>query len=236
MKTPSHRRRGFTLVEVLVASSIMAIIMAVLLRTFLEVLNAYTYDAAKIHINRDLRKFTTEMTENATYANYFRIFPSYTNLSRTVDTLVNPADPDQGFTTAMTDTSIADGQSGDCLVLIYKDPADDTKVSRLIGYFRVPGPNDANGNPTPGPVRRFDLPITPSSSLPIFQLIPEINDPSIYPVVVELSQDIANGKLFYNYYNRAIIVKGQILQRGGLLNSVHAQANNTYNFTVSPRG
>jgi prepilin-type N-terminal cleavage/methylation domain-containing protein len=236
MKTPLRRSRGFTLVEVLVASSVMAIIFAVLLRTFLEVLNAYTYDAAKIHINRDLRKFTTEMTENATYANYFRIFPSYTNLSRTVDTLVNPADPDQGFTTAMTDTSVGDGASGDCLVLIYKYPADDTKVERIIGYFRVPGPNDAAGNPTPGPVRRFDLSITPPSNLPIFQLIPEINDPSIYPVVVELSQDIANGKLFYNYFSRAIIVKGQIIQRGGLLNSIHAQANNTYNFTVSPRG
>ena len=231
-----RKKRAFTLVEILIATSVFAIIMAVMLRTFLEVLNAYSYDTAKIQINHDLRKFTAEMTENATYANYFRIFPAYNNLQRAVDTLVNPADPDQGFTTAMTDTSVADGLSGDCLVLVYKDPADDTKVNRLIGYFRVPGPNDASGNPTPGPVRRFDLPITPSSSLPLFQLIPEINDPTIYPIVVELSQDIANGKLFYNYYNRAIIVKGQIVQRGGLLNSVHAQASNTYNFTVSPRG
>jgi len=107
---------------------------------------------------------------------------------------------------------------------------DDTKISRIICYFRSP---DASGV---GPVRKFDLPITPSSSLPIWQLIPGITDPTIYPVVVELSRDIANQQLFYNFQDRAIIVNGQIVQRGGALNSVHFNATNTYNFTVSPRG
>jgi prepilin-type N-terminal cleavage/methylation domain-containing protein len=224
------RKRGFTLVEIMVAMSVLVMIMAVLLRTFIQALNTYTYDTAKILINHDIRRFTAEMTENATYANYFRIFPSYNNLNRTVDTLVNPSDPDQGYTNALTDTSVADGGTGDCLVLAYKDLNDDTKVSRIICYFRSP---DSSGV---GPVRKFDLPITPSSSLPIWQLIPEINDPSIYPVVVELSRDIANQQLFYNFQDRAIIVNGQIVQRGGALNSIHFNATNTYNFTVSPRG
>jgi hypothetical protein len=85
-------------------------------------------------------------------------------------------------------------------------------------------------------VRVLDLAVTPSSSLPLFQLIPDIPDPTIYPIVVQLSQDVATGKLFYDYHDRSIIVKGNILQRGGLLNSVHATATDTYNFTVSPRG
>ena len=234
MKTSSQR--GFTLVEIMVATSITVMIFAVLLRIFIQALNTYQYDTAKILINRDIRRFTADMTEDATYANYFKIFPSYSNLTRAVTTLVNPADPDQGYTTAMADSSIADGQTGDCLVLVYKDLTDDTKISRIICYFRNPGPNDSNGNPTAGPVRRFDLPVTPSSSLPVWQLIPDIPDPTIYPVVVELSKDIANGLLFYDYQDRAIIVNGQIVQRGGALNSIHFNATNTYNFTVSPRG
>lgn len=223
-------RAGFTLVEILISTGVLAIIMAVLMRGFVQALNIYYYETGKILVNKDIRKFTSEMTEYATYANYFKIFPAYTNLSRNVDTLVNSADPDQGFTTAIVDTSVADGLSGDCLVLVYKDSADDRKISRLIGYFRAP---DATGT---GPVRRFDLAITPSSSLPIWQLIPEISDPSIYPQVIELSRGLANGKLFYNFYDKAIIVKGEIIHRGGLRNSRNATATNTYNFTVSPRG
>ncbi len=231
MKTSSPRPRGFTLVEIMVAMTIMVMIFAGLLRVFLQVLGTYTFDTAKIQINHDIRTFTASMSENATYANYFKIFPSYTNLTRTATTLVNPNDPDQGFTTALTDTSVNDGQSGDCLVLVYKDLTDDTKISRIIVYFRSPDPVT-----NIGPVRVCDYPITPSSNLPLYQLIPNITDPTIYPIVVQLSQDVATGRLFYDYHERSIIVKGNIIQRGGLLNSVHATATDTYNFTVSPRG
>lgn len=232
MKTEFRRRqRGFTLVEMLVAVTILGIISAVMMRSFLQVLNIYFYDTAKIQINHDIRTFTASMSENATYANYFKIFPSYTDLSRTTSTLVNPSDPDQGFTTAITSSAVNDGQSGDCLVLVYKDTADDTKIARLIIYFRSPDPTTHIG-----PVRIIDLPITPSSSLPVNQLIPNITNPALYPIVVQLSQDVGDGRLFYDYHDRAIIVKGNILQRGGQTNSVHATATDTYNFTVSPRG
>jgi prepilin-type N-terminal cleavage/methylation domain-containing protein len=230
MKIFPSRRRAFTLVEIMVSSGVLAIIMAVLMRGFIQGLNIYYYETGKILVNKDIRKFTSEMTEYATYANYFKVFPAYNNLSRSVDTLVNPSDPDQGYSTAITDTSVNDGLSGDCLVLVYKDSADDRKISRLIGYFRAP---DSTGT---GPVRRFDLLITPSSSLPLWQLIPEISDPAVYPQVIELSRGLANGKLFYNFYDKAIIVKGEIIHRGGMTNSRNATATNTYNFTVSPRG
>jgi len=228
------RRRAFTLVEMLIATSIMALVSVGMLRVFVQALNVYYYDTGKILVNKDIRKFTSEMTENATYANYFRIFPSYSNLSRTVDTYVDASDPDQGFTTAIADTSVNDGLSGDCLVLVYKDPLDDRKIAKLIAYFRAPtNPSDANST---GPVRRMVLDISPTSTLPVFQLIPEISNPAIYPEVVELSRGLANGKLFYNFYDKSIIVKGEIIHRGGMINSRNASATNTYNFTVSPRG
>jgi len=231
MPTNLRRPRGFTLVEIMVAMTLMLMISAGMLRVFLQVLNTYYYDTAKLQINHDIRTFTAAMSENATYANYFKIFPAYNNLTRSTTTLVNPNDPDQGYTTAMTDTSVNDGQSGDCLVLVYKDLTNDTLISRIMVYFRSPDPVT-----NIGPVRVMDLAITPSSNLPLFQLIPDIPDPTIYPIVVQLSQDVATGKLFYDYHDRSIIVKGNILQRGGLLNSAHATATDTYNFTVSPRG
>ncbi len=257
MKFPNRsHRRAFTLVEILVSTTMFAMVSAGILGVFIQVLSVYHYDIGKLLVNKDLRKFTGEMTENATYANYFRIFPSYSNLSRSVDTLVDPNDPDQGFTTTMTDTSLTDGYSGDCMVLVYKDPADDRKISRLIIYFRVPG----TSTPTPaaggksfnrGAVRKIDLPITPSSLLPVFRLIPEIGNPTSYPIVLEsvgvlsptLVQVPASNPavfqswgLFYNFYNRSIILKGELIHTGSQINVKNATATNTYNFTVSPRG
>lgn len=259
MYSRSRRRRsaGFTLVEILITTTVMGLVTLGILRVFVQALSIYHYDVGKLLVNKDMRTFTTEMSENATYANYFRIFPSHTNLTRSVNTLINPADPDQGYTTAIVDTSLNDGTSGDCLVLVYKDPANDRLISRILVYFRVPGAS----TPTPaagvrvlnrGAIRKLDLTISPSSSLPVFQLIPTIANPSSYPIVID---DVAVASpplvevipattpvsynpwgLFYNFYDRSIIVKGELIHRGSFANSVNASATNTYNFTVSPRG
>lgn len=226
----SARRQAFTLVEIMVATTIAGLAVVGTTRFFIMAPNTYSYETGKLLVNRDIRTFTAEMTENATYANYLRIYPSYSNLTRTVSTLVNALDPDLGYTTAITGNSVNDGVSGDCLVLVYKDAANDRKIARLIIYFRSPdNPNDANST---GPVRRIDLAITPSSLLPVDQLIPTISNPAIYPEVVPISRGLSNGKLFYNFYDRSIILKGEIIHAGSKIR----RATNTYNFTVSPRG
>ncbi len=228
--TSRRRERGMTLVEVIVATTILGFAMIGTLGFFIQALNMYHYDAGKLLVNRDIRALTSEMTNNATYANYFLIFPGYTNLSRSVNVQVDPEDPTQGFTTAVIDTSVNDGLSGDCLVLVYHDPNDNAKVSRLVGYFRAPG--DPLNAASEGPVRKFDITISPSSSLPVWQLMPTITDPSAYGEVIELSRGLADGRLFYNFYDRSVIVKGEIIHRGSLIK----RATNTYNFTISPRG
>ncbi len=225
-----RRTRGMTLVEIIVATGILGFAMIGTLGFFIQALNMYHYDGGKLLVNRDIRAFTSEMTDNATYANYFLIFPSYTNLSRTVNVQVDPEDSTQGYTTAIVDTSVNDGLSGDCLVLVYQDPNDNDKVARLVGYFRSPqNPLDPTSQ---GPVRKFDVTISPSSALPVWQLIPTITDASAYPEVIELSRGLSDGRLFYNFYDRSVVVKGEIIHRGSLTR----RATNTYNFTVSPRG
>jgi len=232
----NQRRSGgksadaFTLMEVLIATSVFGLTMVGTLGFFVQALNMYHYDGGKLLVNRDIRTFTSEMTDNATYANYFMLFPTYNDLTREVSVQIDPEDPSAGYTTAIVDTSVNDGTSGDCLVLVYKDPADNAKVSRLVGYFRAPA--DPDDDDSEGPVRKFDLSISPSSSLPVWQLMPTITDPTVYDEVIELSKGLSDGRLFFNFYDRSVIVKGEIIHRG----SQTRRATNTYNFTISPRG
>lgn len=254
VRRSKHRRSAFTLVEILIATSIFAIISVGLTRLMIQLLSVYHYDTGKILVNRDIRKFTMEMTENATYANYFKIFPTYASISRTIDTYINVADPEQGFTTAAAANYVPEGLSGDCLVLVYKDPADDRIVSRMIIYYRVGG----TPSPTPaagikvfnrGPLRKLE--ITPNSTLPILQLIPEIPNPAANPIVLQsvgvqsptLVQIPGSNPaayqswgLFYNFFDQSVILKGELIETGSQLNKKNTSATNTYNFTISPRG
>jgi hypothetical protein len=59
------------------------------------------------------------------------------------------------------------------------------------------------------------------------------------PVVIQLAQGLADGTLFYDYRDRSVMVRGQIVDYGNNLNVATNKtraAINTYNFTVSPRG
>ena len=225
------RSSGFSLVELIVALTLFGLVMAGALPFLLQSMNTYSYDTGKLFVNRDIRTFTSEMTDNATYANYFLIFPSFTNRSTT--TIVNGV-------SVTTDSSVNDGLSGDLLVLVFKDDTinpdgttNDNKVSRLVGYYRDPA--DPTSTTSQGPVRTFDITISPSSSAAVWTLLPDVSTMHTNPVVFQLSVGLANHLLFYNYYNRSIMVKGQIFEAVSLTRGL-GSATNTYNFTVSPRG
>lgn len=217
--------RGMSLVELMVASSLSAMVAIGIVSVFLQVLNSYHYEAGKIMVNRDIRALTSEMTDNATYSNYFLIFPSFTERTKEFTVESN------GSTSTVTvDASVNDGQSGDFLLLVFHDLADTTSIVKLVGYYRSPSnPDDPTSE---GPVRRFELTFSPAATGNIWDMLPDPGTAESYPDVVELSEGLADGKLFYNYRDRSVMVKGNIIHPG----SLYKRATNTYNFTISPRG
>jgi len=165
MKTTANQR-GMTLVEILVAASISLIVVTVGLSFVIQTLKSYQYETGKLLINRDIRKFTTQMIDDATYANNFQIYDQISNLSRTSYTATGSStDPTnsgyQGYTADLAVTSPADpvststpgtekmdsGMPGDVLVLVYNVNGDNTKIWQLIIYYRVntTTPGSTNG-------------------------------------------------------------------------------------------
>lgn len=219
---PARPRRGFSLVEVMVATAILSLVFVMILSLFINLTKSYKYNSFRLSINRDIRTFTNELTDTATYANYFVILDDFS--TRT--------DGPEGSEVL---ASMGDGESGDCLLLVFKDPADDTKIQRLVGYYHDP---DADGL---GPVRKFDSTFSPSSSTTqLWTLMPAISTLHTNPDIISAGiVGRATGtssvrKLFYNFFNRSVMVKGQInyVSTDGLTR----RAVSTYNFTVSPRG
>ncbi len=225
---PRRRFRGFTLTELLIGLTISTMVMAGILAVFIQALRIYYYEEKKLTINRHIRKFTSELSENATYANYALIFPDFYTRGN-VATVTNPTTG--ATTTSGVSRQVDDGQSGDMLVLAFVDPDDDKKIQRIVGYYRSPeNPNDPTSR---GPVRRFERTFSPSSALTAIELIPATSTLESWPQVIELSQGLSDGKLFHNFYGRSVMVKGEIVQGTGAGSRI---ATNTYNFTVSPRG
>jgi hypothetical protein len=196
------------------------------LRFLIQGLNIYQYDTGRIRVNKDIRSFTEEMTTNSVYSNYFRIYPDFYTRSYS-----------SGGTTM--DAAVADGQSGDFLLLIFCDTeaaTGKTKINRLIGYYRNPtNPDDPAST---GPVRRFDTVISPAVDPAVTPIATLLNThvptstANTNPVVLQLAQGLSNGNLFYDFLDRSVMIRGQIVEQGNQTR----RAVNTYNFTVSPRG
>jgi prepilin-type N-terminal cleavage/methylation domain-containing protein len=229
MRSPAplatNRRRGLTLLELLFATAIAGVVAIGMFSVFVQSLKIYDYDAKKLTINRYIRGFTSELTENATFANYALIFPDFSTRAN-VSPVLNP---DTGnIDTAGINVPVEDGQSGDMLLLVFVDPADDKKIKRIVGYYRAAANRDSAG-----PVRRFEREFTPSSSSTAVALLPAVSSIDDWPQVIELSEGLSDGRLFHNFYGRSVMVNGEIIQDSGGQTRV---ASNTYNFTISPRG
>jgi len=203
-KKTLRSKAGVTLVELLIGMTISTVVLGGTISLFLMGSTTAANGTGRLLINRDIRNFTNEMIENARYADYFKTYTSYTDR-----------------------TEQNDGGSGDFLVLVHRDVTDPDKISRIIGYYRYTISVGAEG-----PVLMFDNEYSPSSSTALSSLIPDTADIGTHGEIIELSNGLSDGKLFYNFYDRSVVVRGEIIHNG----AVGEQVTNTYNFTISPRG
>ena len=215
--------RGYTLVEILVTMTVLGFLFAGLMPFFLQSTTSFFITEQKLRVNNDIRKFTSEMADHAREANHFIVYPSFAATDRDAET-----------------DRQRDGESGDLMVLIFYDnptgtpPLITRPIRRIVGYYRASSNiADPSGE---GPVRKFDSDldswgITLPSTSDIETLLPSSASVASFRQVIELSKGLANQRLFYNFHNRSIMVKGEILHGDAI-----KRVSNTYNFTVSPRG
>jgi type II secretory pathway pseudopilin PulG len=231
-----RKRRAFTLLETLLAVTIMGLATTGIVVFLRQSLMMYYSVRAEQMINRDIRSFTNRIELDAITANYFCIYPAFATRTVTVGSVIS-------------DASVTDGQVGDFLVLVYTDPAQATTgvsmITRLVGYYREITNTTLNN----GPVHRFDITLASpvdARSAAMYQILNTYVTGSIssYPVLTQLAQGLSTATvtqtvstppLFYNLQNRSVMITAQIsasLTEKGIA----TQTGNTYNFTVSPRG
>ena len=148
---------AMTLVEILIASTLGIIVTTGALRFLIQTLKTYQYETGKLLVTRDIRKFTGQMVDDATYANYFLIFDQISNLARGSTTVTasgsnNPTgtnyrgysadlsltDPDETALPpgALGKNYVQSGLTGDVVVFVYNKDGDSAKIYQLIIYYR----------------------------------------------------------------------------------------------------
>jgi prepilin-type N-terminal cleavage/methylation domain-containing protein len=221
--------RGFTLVETLMAVTVMGLAAVGIVAFLRQGMLMYYNDRARTMINRDIRSFTTQMDTDAVTANLFVLY--------------------QNFTTRV-DPPIRSGGVGDFLILVYTDPSQTSygvsMITQLVGYYREVTNTQLNY----GPVHRFviDLSAAPINikSAPMATIVNNVvtGSASSYPIVTQLAQGLATSTLtgtqptpalFYNFGNNSVMIDAQISESLTEVGTT-SQTGNTYNFTVSPRG
>ena len=225
MNSTLHKsdRRGFTLAEILIGMGILGLLTVGLLPFFIQTSTSFFVTEQKLKVNNDIRKFTSEMEDHAREANHYIIYPTFASGDRDGE-----------------EDRKRDGESGDFMVLVFDDnpvgvaPLISRPIRRVVGYYRAASnPLDPSSE---GPVRKFDSDrdnwgVTFPSTLDVESVLPSAAQVASFKRVIELSKGLANQRLFYNFHNRSIMVKGEILHGNAI-----KRVSNTYNFTVSPRG
>lgn len=215
-------QKGFTLTEMMVVLVLVGLVGTLTSQFFIDTYKYTFISEQKNEINTDIRTFTGQMSRFARQANEAYIYPSFD-----ADDRDTPGD------------RRGEAQSGDLLVLIYKGKPENLAVNiqlpveRIIGYYRSPAnPSDPHSE---GPVRMFTVEVPHDNRFdPVETLFPDASTSTDHPTVVELSEGLADGRLFYMFRQQpelCVMVNGKIIH-----GNQAKKVTDTYNFSISPRG
>ncbi len=222
-----HRKRGYSLIEVLFAMAIFMLVMAGLLPYFIQSSTTLFKADAKLDANKTVRDISDYMINEARESNHFILYDSFKGSWKngTFVDFRNSSNHGTG--------RLRDGESGKFLVLIYYGvdpyPADTTPapIDRVIGlYLAVEEDNNQ------GAVKYFDIDVPVANQQDAIEdLIPAANTESNHDILVDEMIGLLDGDIFYNFKDRAILMNGQIVHGND-----YKQITDTYNFTIAPRG
>jgi len=246
-------RKAFTLVEVLVATTIGFTVMTVALLMLYAVTRTYRSTDIKNTVSEDFRELTRLMVEQGDLSNGYFIY-------KTFDTV---ADRDSASDV------IGSGDSGDFVVFIYYSMADIKtspnyqRVSRIVGFYRT-----QTSDPTVSQIRYFDslkhnwgqaFSVANPATLAmdgtgVEALLPKpkstsTSDQAAYSSVVSqfptltfqamgtAADDSDALRLFYNINGKCMSISGMVVRKqtasGGV--AVNYKSQNAFNLTISPR-
>jgi prepilin-type N-terminal cleavage/methylation domain-containing protein len=127
---------GFTLVEVMISMTIVSLVLAMSMSTFLFGLRTMYKDTQRLATNASLRSFMAQISKETLDASYFYLFPYYTSLDGSVD-LAADFSPLTFIDAADNDYDKWVGH-GDCLVLVTKTALyRSTDIRQIRIYYRV---------------------------------------------------------------------------------------------------
>lgn len=261
----TNRRRGFTLSEIIVTMTIVGFITIGVVPFFLQNSRYLFTGEQKLLINADIRDFTNEMIEHARSANYFVLYRSFHQYTRSDGTLVR-RDANNNGTINAADRR-ASGLGGDFLVFVYyEDPFFDdrfydgnpdnneittVRVTRLIGYWLAPHRElsgkhalyffDSDSARTAAATSwttgwGVTFPATLSSSVTLETLLPAATVGNAQAAFAEILMNDLEG-LGADSDVFGNYMNRSVLVRAKILHGNQAKrVTNTYNFTVTPRG
>jgi type II secretory pathway pseudopilin PulG len=211
-----QRHSAFSLVEIMAVLTIFGFVAIGLTAFMISSMQGMFWAANKSQITSDVRNFSLRLSKETLGARTAFIYSSF-------------AAEDRSSIGKRRDS----GQTGDCLVLIYYDPYptvdDDLHYTKLVVFFRAP---DEDGiSPVYRAEKTFETPLEISDNFETVLATYFPDDSGDYPIVLELSRGLANGKLFRNFGNNTYVINGEILHGNQV-----KEVTNTYNLTISPRG
>lgn len=263
-RTRRDQRRGFTLAEILVTLTIVAILMAGVVPFFTSNFQYLYSGEQKLLINSDIRDLTNEMVETARASNYFVLYESF--YSQNLGNGTVRRDFNGNGTVNLADRMQA-GQEGSFVVFVYyDDPYYDSRlfdndptnnpslmtvdVDRVVGYW-IAGNRQYSGETA---LYAFDtddyrtgastwktpwgqtFPVTLTGSTTVESIIP----PATKAWAINNSFEIIVNDLEGLTTTKQFFENFQnrsMLIRAKILHGYQAKrVTNTYNFTITPRG
>ncbi len=142
---PTGKQAGYTLTEILISMTIVTMVMAMVMSTFIFGLRLMYRDTQRLATNANLRYLVAQVSKETLDASEFYIFSSH----RAFDGSLNLATDITDQTTSAYGVSI---YHGDCLLLVTRvnlDSNSDVRQFRI--YYRVAANTNAEG-----PIRYYE--------------------------------------------------------------------------------